>query len=93
MNVERDFPLARLTTVRAGGDAELFARPKSEAELVEVALQQALKRAGFDPGREDGRVDERTMNAVRAFQQAKSLPVDSERYINMATVKALAATP
>jgi hypothetical protein len=30
-----------------------------------VALQQALKRAGFDPGREDGRVDERTMNAVR----------------------------
>ena len=58
-----------------------------------VALQQALKRAGFDPGREDGRVDERTMNAVRAFQQAKSLPVDSERYINMATVKALGVTP
>ena len=29
------------------------------------------------------------MNAVRALQQAKSLPVDSERYINMATVKAL----
>ena len=58
-----------------------------------VALQQALERAGFDPGREDGRVDERTMNAVRAFQQAKSLPVDSKRYINMATVKALGVTP
>ena len=27
--VERDYPLARLTTVRAGGDAELFARPAS----------------------------------------------------------------
>ena len=34
--VERDYPLARLTTVRAGGDAELFARPESEDELVEL---------------------------------------------------------
>jgi hypothetical protein len=58
-----------------------------------VSLQQALKRAGFDPGREDGRVDDRTMSAVRSFQQAKNLPVDSERYINMATVKALGVTP
>jgi UDP-N-acetylmuramate dehydrogenase len=32
--VDRDYPLARLTTVRAGGDAELFARPESESELV-----------------------------------------------------------
>jgi UDP-N-acetylenolpyruvoylglucosamine reductase len=34
--VERNYPMARLTTVRAGGDAELFARPQSEAELVEL---------------------------------------------------------
>jgi UDP-N-acetylmuramate dehydrogenase len=34
--VERDFPLARLTTLRAGGSAELFARPESEGELVEL---------------------------------------------------------
>ncbi len=33
---ERDYPLARLTTVRAGGSAELFARPESEDELVEL---------------------------------------------------------
>jgi UDP-N-acetylenolpyruvoylglucosamine reductase len=32
--VERDYPLARLTTVRAGGEAELFARPRSERELL-----------------------------------------------------------
>jgi UDP-N-acetylenolpyruvoylglucosamine reductase len=32
--VERDYPLARVTTVRAGGAAELFARPESESELV-----------------------------------------------------------
>jgi len=36
MNVERDYPLARLTTIRAGGNAELFARPTSEEELVEL---------------------------------------------------------
>ncbi len=34
--VERDYPLARLTTVRAGGDAELFARVETEERLVEL---------------------------------------------------------
>ena len=34
--VERDYSLARLTTVRAGGDADWFARPQSAAELVEL---------------------------------------------------------
>jgi UDP-N-acetylenolpyruvoylglucosamine reductase len=34
--VERDYPLARLTTVKAGGPADLFARPGSEKELVRL---------------------------------------------------------
>ena len=34
--VERDYPLARLTTVRAGGPADLFARPEDEEELAEL---------------------------------------------------------
>ena len=34
--VERDYPLARLTTVRTGGAADYFARPASEEELVEL---------------------------------------------------------
>ena len=34
--VERDYSLARLTTVRAGGEADLFARPASVTELVEL---------------------------------------------------------
>jgi UDP-N-acetylenolpyruvoylglucosamine reductase len=33
---ERDYPLARLTTVRTGGAADWFARPGAEAELVEL---------------------------------------------------------
>jgi UDP-N-acetylmuramate dehydrogenase len=36
--LERDFPLARLTTVRTGGDADFFARPGSEAELIELLV-------------------------------------------------------
>ena len=35
-SVERDFPLARLTTVRTGGPADFYARPESEDELVEL---------------------------------------------------------
>ncbi len=34
--VERDYPLSRLTTVRTGGPADMFARPATEAELVEL---------------------------------------------------------
>jgi len=34
--VERDFPLARLTTVRTGGAADWFARPGDEESLVAV---------------------------------------------------------
>jgi UDP-N-acetylmuramate dehydrogenase len=33
---QRNFPLARLTTVRTGGAADLFARPSSETELLEL---------------------------------------------------------
>jgi UDP-N-acetylenolpyruvoylglucosamine reductase len=34
--VQTDYPLSRLTTVRAGGAADLFTRPVSESELVEL---------------------------------------------------------
>ncbi len=34
--VQRDFPLARLTTIRTGGAADWFARPGDEAELLEL---------------------------------------------------------
>ena len=35
--VERDYPLARLTTVRAGGPADLFARPDDERDACGAA--------------------------------------------------------
>jgi UDP-N-acetylenolpyruvoylglucosamine reductase len=43
--VERDYPLARLTTVRTGGPADWFARPGTERELLELlawAAEQGL---------------------------------------------------
>jgi UDP-N-acetylmuramate dehydrogenase len=39
---ERDYPLARLTTIRAGGSADLFARPGDERSLV-AALAYAAR--------------------------------------------------
>ncbi len=42
--VQRDFPLARLATVRTGGSAELFARVGGEAQL--LAVLAWARRAG-----------------------------------------------
>lgn len=42
--VERDYPLARLTTVRTGGRADWFARPTSDAELVALLRWAEVER-------------------------------------------------
>jgi UDP-N-acetylenolpyruvoylglucosamine reductase len=34
--VEANYPLARLTTIRAGGPADFFARPESEKSIAEL---------------------------------------------------------
>jgi UDP-N-acetylenolpyruvoylglucosamine reductase len=41
--VQRDFPLSRLTTIRTGGPAELFARPGTVAELEAVLAWAAAE--------------------------------------------------
>jgi len=46
--VERDYSLARLTTVRTGGPADFFARPSSEEELVELLAW--ARQAGTEVG-------------------------------------------
>ncbi len=46
--VERDYPLARLTTVRTGGPADWFARPAGDVEL--VAILRWAKAAGVAVG-------------------------------------------
>jgi UDP-N-acetylmuramate dehydrogenase len=43
--LEREFPLARLTTVRTGGPAEFFARAGSEAQLAQLLAWAAERGA------------------------------------------------
>lgn len=57
------------------------------AKLSEI--QGALTKAGFSTGRTDGAIDAGTLAAVRKYQAANGLPVDNDRYINVATVRAL----
>ena len=52
-------------------------------------IKQALKTAGFDPGRMDGVIRQDVMDAVNRYQQSKNLPLDGFGYFNIATVKSL----
>lgn len=54
-----------------------------------ASVQAALARAGFNPRRADGVVDQATVDSLRAFQGARKLPVDEVGYLNVATVRAL----
>ena len=79
------------TVVRAAAKAE-WRQVVCEPNLTLLrlrAIQAAITRAGFSAGRLDGILDSGTMDAVRAFQHARNLPVDDDRYINVATVRAL----
>jgi len=41
-------------------------------------IQIALKNAGYDPGRIDGKMGKKTREAIKAFQKAKGLAVDGK---------------
>jgi UDP-N-acetylmuramate dehydrogenase len=45
--IERDFPLARLTTVRTGGSADYFGRAESIARLEELLAWASAAEVGF----------------------------------------------
>jgi Putative peptidoglycan binding domain len=71
------------STTRSTGGASAFALPEGtklqrgegDPALIE-ALQQALSRAGYDPGPADGTFGRLTEAAVVAFQEANGLSVD-----------------
>jgi Putative peptidoglycan binding domain len=71
------------STTPSTGGASTFALPEGtklqrgegDPALIEE-LQQALSRAGYDPGPADGTFGRRTEAAVVAFQQANGLSVD-----------------
>jgi hypothetical protein len=48
-------------------------RPKVVFDEFTLKVQRALKRAGYDPGPEDGKKGPRTTSALRAFQKGNNL--------------------
>lgn len=50
-------------------------------------VQEALRKAGYDPGASDGRFGASTLRALNAYQRANGLPTDT--YINIETARAL----
>jgi hypothetical protein len=59
------------------------------AKIMEI--QRALASAGYNPGSINGVLRAQTMQAVNAYQVAKSLPVDG--FLNLETVKSLGVSP
>ena len=59
-----------------------------EGELNGAAVQQALKNAGFDLGAVDGKFGNKTVEALRRFQQANGLTPDTR--IGVRTLNVLA---
>jgi len=53
-------------------------------------VQQALKNAGYNPGRIDGVIGIDTMRAVNSYQRENDLPVD--KYLNLETLEALSVS-
>jgi peptidoglycan hydrolase-like protein with peptidoglycan-binding domain len=49
--------------------------PTADESLI-FLIQHRLRQAGFAPGRFDGRMNEGTANAIRAYQARSGLPVD-----------------
>ena len=60
---------------RLGGTAAAGSTASAGAMTVRE-VQQALQRAGFDPGPIDGKMGRRTREALRNFQQAQGLVAD-----------------
>ena len=56
-------------------------------------IKEALKKAGFEPGKMDGVIRADMMSAVNRYQQSKNLPVDGFGYLNIETVKSLGVSP
>ncbi|MCC7268097.1 MAG: lytic murein transglycosylase [Caulobacteraceae bacterium] len=56
-----------------------------------IAAQQALARAGFDPGQPDGVIGSGTRAALRRWQAARALPADG--YLSAELVRRLKAEP
>jgi len=65
--------------------------PNELSSMSVRSLQEALSRAGFNPGRPDGKWGARTERAMRAFQERKQLPAPGT--LDAPTVEVLGLDP
>lgn len=57
-------------------EAKVIGEVKSRPNVRQIQI--ALKNAGYDPGRIDGKMGKKTREAIKAFQKAKGLAVDGK---------------
>jgi peptidoglycan hydrolase-like protein with peptidoglycan-binding domain len=86
---EEGLPVTRFVDKATWGRIQEYVQSPliHKLELNVKSLQLALKKAGFFPGKVDGRLGPQTREAVKAFQQAHDLNADS--LIGLKTIKAL----
>jgi murein L,D-transpeptidase YcbB/YkuD len=58
------------------GEEGVSIEPKMRPNTKQIQL--ALKNAGYNPGKVDGRMGRQTREAIKAFQRANNLPVDGK---------------
>jgi len=84
VQVERDNLVATLSALQLA-DQEAKLTPGGPDEPVRPGgsdlvrdLQKALSALGLDPGESDGRLGQKTLNAIARYQEQQDLPVDSQ---------------
>lgn len=65
--------------------------PEKATPVVIKRIQLTLKRAGLDPGGDDGRLYKKTMDAIHDYEKRKGLDVSGDDFIYMKTIKAMGA--
>lgn len=69
-------PVVRSRSTRKKASYTSLAKKHIRVSVPPRAVQQALQNAGVSPGKIDGKVGERTIAAIRAFQKQQGLKVD-----------------
>ncbi len=84
------FPVKVLKTEARCEWREVLCKVNATKKRV-TQIQNALWKAGYNPGSNDGVLRQGTFEAVNAYQQKKGLPIDpiKQKIINIKTVKSL----
>ncbi len=68
-------PAPSPTRARAATPQPLLSVPEAEPDALTKVAQKLLNKLGYDAGRADGRIGEKTRNAIMQFQRDRGLPI------------------